>query len=90
LHVGQGLRIIDTPGVREMELAEVLPDEIGFHFRDFTAFMQSCEFQPCLHAAEPGCAVAAAVERGDIHPDRYESYLRMLAELEQTRRLRHG
>jgi ribosome biogenesis GTPase len=90
LHMGQGLRIIDTPGVREMELAEVLPEEIGFHFRDFADFMQSCEFQPCLHAAEPGCAVAAAVERGDIHPDRYESYLRMLAELEQTRRMRHG
>jgi ribosome biogenesis GTPase / thiamine phosphate phosphatase len=85
-----GLRVIDTPGVREMEIAEVLPDEVGFHFRDFQRFMQQCSYQPCLHAEEPGCAVRAAAGRGDIHPDRYESYLRILQELEETRRADHG
>jgi ribosome biogenesis GTPase / thiamine phosphate phosphatase len=79
-----GLRIVDTPGVRELELAEVLPEEVGFHFRDFTAHSQSCSYQPCLHDNEPGCAVAAAVERGEIHADRYESYLRILQELRET------
>ena len=79
-----GLRIVDTPGVRELELAEILPEEAAFHFRDFAAHSQSCSFQPCLHDDEPGCAVAAAVERGEIHADRYESYLRILQELRET------
>ncbi len=69
--------------MRELELADVLPEEIGFHFRDFIAIMQSCSYQPCLHDEEPDCAVAAAVERGEIHHDRYESYLRILDELRE-------
>ena len=85
-----GLRVIDTPGVRELELADVLPEEVGFHFRDFSPHSQHCEFQPCLHAGEPGCAVAAAVEAGEIHPDRYESYRRILQELQDTRRPGNG
>jgi ribosome biogenesis GTPase len=85
-----GLRIIDTPGIRELELAEVLPEEAGFHFRDFAPYMQSCGYQPCLHDDEPQCAVAAAVRRGEIHHDRYESYLRILQELRETRKAAHG
>ncbi len=81
-----GLRLIDTPGVRELELADVLPEEIGFHFREFAALMQSCAYQPCLHAGDPGCAVAAGV----VHPDRYESYLRILDELRRSRKTEHG
>ena len=90
LTLGDGLRVIDTPGVIELELADVLPDEVGFHFRDFAPFMQSCDFQPCLHDEEPGCAVRAAVESGQVHPDRYESYLRILQELREHRRTAHG
>jgi ribosome biogenesis GTPase len=85
-----GLRIIDTPGVRELELADILPEEIGLHFRDFAPYMQKCAYQPCLHDGEPKCAVAAAMERGEIHPDRYESYLRILQELRETRKAAHG
>jgi ribosome biogenesis GTPase len=90
LPLKNGLRIIDTPGIRELELAEVLPEEVGFHFRDFTPYMQSCGYQPCLHDGEPGCAVAAAVQKGEIHYDRYESYLRILTELRETRKASHG
>ena len=85
-----GLRIIDTPGIRELELAEVLPEEVGFHFRDFAPYMQSCSYQPCLHDDEPRCAVAEAVQHGEIHADRYESYLRILQELRETRKAAHG
>jgi len=88
--LGKGLRIVDTPGVRELELAEVLPEEVGFHFRDFAPFMQSCAYQPCLHVDEPDCAVAAAVEGGEIHPDRYESYVRIVSELRDARRTARG
>ncbi|HVO39302.1 MAG TPA: ribosome small subunit-dependent GTPase A [Spirochaetia bacterium] len=85
-----GLRIIDTPGVRELELADVLPEEVGYHFRDFVPFAGECEFQPCLHAGEPGCAVLAAVESGQIHADRYESYRRIIQELQENRRPGNG
>ena len=85
-----GLRVIDTPGVRELELADVLPEEIGFHFRDFVPYMQACSYQPCLHDDEPHCAVMEAVERGEIHSDRYESYRRILRELRETRKAEHG
>ncbi len=90
LLLAKGLRIIDTPGVRELELADILPEEVGFHFRDFVPFAGECEFQPCLHAGEPGCAVFAAVESGRIHADRYESYRRIIQELQENRRPRNG
>ncbi|HET6452359.1 MAG TPA: ribosome small subunit-dependent GTPase A [Spirochaetia bacterium] len=90
LFVESGLRIVDTPGVRELELAEILPEEVGFHFRDFIPYMQQCSYQPCLHDDEPDCAVARAVQRGEIHPDRYESYRRILQELTETRKAAHG
>ena len=79
-----GLRIIDTPGIRELELADILPEEVAFHFRDFAPSAGTCRVPSCLHDGEPGCAVAAAAECGEIHPDRYESYRRILSEL------RHG
>ena len=85
-----GLRVIDTPGIRELELADILPDEVGFHFRDFIPHMEGCEFQPCLHAGEPGCSVMRAVENGQIHPDRYESYVRIVRELQDSGRQGRG
>ncbi len=85
-----GLSIIDTPGIRELMLADVLPDELAYRFREFEAPAASCEVPVCKHDGEPGCAVRAAVEAGEIHPDRYESYLRMLFELRETRRARYG
>jgi ribosome biogenesis GTPase len=75
------LRLIDTPGVRELELSAVLPEEVSFYFRDFAAFADGCSYQPCSHDGEPGCAVAAAAVTGGVHPDRYESYRRILREL---------
>jgi ribosome biogenesis GTPase / thiamine phosphate phosphatase len=86
LHLRGGLRVIDTPGIRELELADVLPEELPFHFREFSAYLPSCQYAVCLHADEPGCAVRAAVENGEIHHDRYESYLRTLHELKEGRR----
>ncbi len=90
LLIDGGLRIIDTPGVRELELADILPEEVGFHFRDFTEHAHNCEFQPCLHVEEPGCAVTKAVEKGKIHPDRYESDLRIIRELQDSARQAYG
>ncbi len=75
---------IDTPGIREIEIFGINPDDLGFHFNDFSEFRETCRFQPCQHKNEPDCGVIKAVEDGLIHPDRYESYLRILASLEQS------
>jgi ribosome biogenesis GTPase len=90
LMLDDGLRIIDTPGIRELELADILPEEVGFHFRDFISHTEGCEFQPCLHAGEPGCSVMRAVKNGEIHRDRYESYLRIVRELQDSGRQGRG
>jgi ribosome biogenesis GTPase / thiamine phosphate phosphatase len=74
---------IDTPGIREIELFGVSRDDLGFHFREFSEFSNSCKFQPCQHNNEPECGVIKALGQGLIHPDRYESYLRILAGLDQ-------
>ncbi len=90
LRLACGARVIDTPGIRELELADVLAEELPFHFREFTPFLPSCQYPVCLHSDEPGCAVRAAVEAGEIHYDRYESYVRTLRELRETRHSSHG
>ena len=73
---------IDTPGIRQIELGIEDRNILDHYFRDFVPFIDKCEFQPCTHLHEPGCAVQAAVESNLIHPDRYESYARIYYELE--------
>ncbi len=74
---------IDTPGIRQIELGIDSPENLDGYFRDFLPYIGKCEFQPCSHLHEPGCAVRQAVESKAIHPDRYESYARIYYELEE-------
>lgn len=74
---------IDTPGIRQIELGIEEPGNLDAYFKDFLPFIENCEFQPCSHLHEPGCAVRTAVETKQIHPDRYESYARIYYELEE-------
>ena len=78
---GTQIRVIDTPGVRFFGLADVSPDELRWLFPEFEAFVHSCKFTDCTHEHEPGCAVKAAAEAGEIARVRYETYLRLLGEL---------
>ncbi len=73
---------IDTPGIRQIELDIEHPEVLDQYFKDFLPFIGECDFQPCTHLHEPGCAVRAAVQSNHIHPDRYESYVRIYNELE--------
>jgi ribosome biogenesis GTPase len=75
-------RIIDTPGVRELEIAGVEARDLAFYFPEFVAAARHCSYPSCRHLDEPECAVRRAVERGRIHPDRYESYLRIHEDVE--------
>ncbi len=81
---GGGL-FLDTPGMRELQLAEV---EAGVDeaFRDVAELAASCRFNDCAHETEPGCAVRAALEAGELDFERFESYRRLERELEHLER----
>jgi ribosome biogenesis GTPase len=76
---GGGL-IIDTPGMRELQLWDV-NEAVRETFDDVEALGASCHFSDCRHRDEPRCAVKAAVERGELSPDRLASYLKLQDEL---------
>jgi ribosome biogenesis GTPase len=78
-----GLTLIDTPGIRELDVADVPVDQLKFYFPEFASYLPRCQYPSCLHRNEPACAVKKAVEEGAILYDRYESYLRLLADLEE-------
>jgi ribosome biogenesis GTPase / thiamine phosphate phosphatase len=72
--------VIDTPGVKEWGLVNMEPQELSDYFPEMRAVRTSCKFGArCIHLHEPGCAVIASVESGQISLQRYESYLSMLA-----------
>ena len=71
----QGGSIIDTPGIRELGIVDIEKAELGGLFPEIRQYMEQCRFKNCRHINEPGCAVLAAVESGDIEPSRYDSYL---------------
>ncbi|HID22307.1 MAG TPA: ribosome small subunit-dependent GTPase A, partial [Planctomycetaceae bacterium] len=76
--------IVDTPGIRQMELWDVLPEEVEGFFVEFRPFVPKCKFPDCSHTHESDCGVKRAVAHGLISPCRYESYCRILQdELEQ-------
>lgn len=73
-----GASIIDTPGIKELGLVEIKKEEVGHYFPEIRKYMNDCKFNNCIHVNEPKCAVREAFERGDISPERYESYLKIL------------
>ena len=70
--------VVDTPGIREFGLLELHPADLAHFFVEFVPYLDDCKFQDCTHDHEPGCAVKAAVDQGEIHPQRYENYLNIL------------
>ncbi len=67
--------VIDTPGIREYGLAFIPREELRHCFIEFRKFAPNCRFPSCTHTTEPDCAAIKALERGEIAPSRYESYL---------------
>ena len=79
--------IIDTPGMRELQLWEA-GDAVQETFEDVDALAPQCHFTDCRHRDEPRCAVKAAVDEGTLLPDRLASYRRLQDELDLLRRNR--
>lgn len=73
-----GGRIIDTPGIREMGLVDIEKEELAHYFPEMREVMSQCKFHNCIHVEEPGCAVKAALETGEISIERYASYRNIL------------
>lgn len=72
--------IIDSPGLREVQLwAE--DEALDNTFTDISEIAQYCKFTDCRHEGEPGCAVQSELEKGNISPERYDSYLHLKKEL---------
>ena len=69
--------VADTPGWKSLALWDTEPEEIDAYFPELRELVQHCQFSDCTHIHEPGCAVQAALKAGTIHPERYESYLRL-------------
>jgi len=69
--------VADTPGWKSLALWDTEPEEIDGYFPELRELVQHCQFNDCTHTHEPGCAVRRALDEGKIHPERYESYLRL-------------
>ncbi len=69
--------VADTPGLKALALWDIQPEELDGYFPELRRLINACQFNNCTHTHEPGCAVLAAVERGEVHPDRYASYVKM-------------
>ncbi|MCH7723984.1 MAG: ribosome small subunit-dependent GTPase A [Bacteroidetes bacterium] len=74
--------IIDTPGVREIEPYGIRKEDLAHYFIEFTQFLKNCRYNSCIHDHEPDCGVITAVENNRIPIERYDSYLRLLATIE--------
>jgi ribosome biogenesis GTPase len=71
--------VVDTPGIRQFQLWDVLPEELEGFFPEFRPFVPLCAYPDCTHTHEDRCAIKRAVERHQISEQRYTSYLGMFA-----------
>jgi ribosome biogenesis GTPase len=79
--------LVDTPGLRSVALWDA-DEGLSRVFSDIEALVAQCRFSNCSHGPEPGCAVRAAIERGDLDAARFEHYQRLDRELDDNARVR--
>ena len=78
-----GGSVIDTPGVREFAMIDVLKEEIQHYFPEIFRIGRGCKFHNCMHTNEPKCAVLENIEAGEIAESRYMTYLKLMEEAEE-------
>jgi ribosome biogenesis GTPase len=74
-----GSWVVDTPGIRQFALWDIIPEEVEGFFPEFRPFVPLCAFPDCSHTHEERCAVKRAVQRSLIGDGRYTSYLGLIA-----------
>ncbi|HEX7376666.1 MAG TPA: ribosome small subunit-dependent GTPase A [Pirellulales bacterium] len=77
--LADGGHVVDTPGIRQFQLWDVVPAEVAGFYRDLRPLVSLCAFPDCTHNHESGCAVKDAVADGWLDVRRYESYLHLFA-----------
>lgn len=77
----EGGEIIDIPGVKGFGMIEFNPTEVCHYFPEIFKISNDCKYGDCRHAGEPGCAVEEAVNKGEIAPSRFASYLSIMEEV---------
>ena len=77
-----GGKVIDTPGLREFRLVDIEKHELSHYFPEMRQRLHNCQFNNCRHVNEPGCAIKDALNKGEIHVDRYVSYMTILDTIE--------
>ncbi|MDD7795464.1 ribosome small subunit-dependent GTPase A [Clostridium sp. 'White wine YQ'] len=80
-----GTMVIDTPGMRELEMWNVT-DGLDITFSEIEELAVKCKFRDCSHQSEPGCAVKDALETGELSKDRWNNYLKLKKEAEFAKR----
>ncbi|MBL7978907.1 MAG: ribosome small subunit-dependent GTPase A [Bacteroidetes Order II. Incertae sedis bacterium] len=81
--LSDGGYVADTPGLREFGIWDLSPEDLSGFFLEFRPFLDDCYYPNCTHDHEPNCAIIQAVNDGHITPERYKSYLNILATLKQ-------
>ena len=84
--LGEDTYVADTPGFSSFDTDQmdvILKENLQYAFPDFGKYIGACRFDDCSHRKEPGCAVRAALEAGQIEPTRYDSYLRLYEKASQ-------
>ena len=87
-NLGEDTFVADTPGFSSFDTDQMdimLKENLQYAFADFGCFLGSCQFHDCTHRKEPGCAVRAAVEAGELEPTRYDSYLKLYEKASQIK-----
>ena len=77
--------VADTPGWKSLALWDTEPEELDGYFPDIAPLVAQCRFSDCTHSHEPGCGVLAGIENGELHEERFDSFLRMRETLEKKR-----
>ncbi|NNV01444.1 ribosome small subunit-dependent GTPase A [Brevibacillus sp. MCWH] len=78
--------VADTPGFSSLEFIGIDELDLAEAFRDFGELSASCKFRGCLHVSEPGCAVLAALDAGELDTERYQHYKQFREELKEYQR----
>lgn len=84
--LAEGGALIDTPGIKGFGLLDIEEEELWHYFPEMMLYGRACRFYNCTHTHEPGCAVMAALEEGEISELRYESYLKMMDDDDKYRK----
>ena len=77
--LSKGGYVVDTPGIRQFQLWDVIPEEVAGYYRDVRPYISRCRFPDCTHTHEADCAVKEAVADGRLDARRYESYCHLFA-----------